>query len=322
MSAPQFSSWSSMPSRLATAWDVLAAARDLAHDRDRADMEAVMARLEEEYDGWFSTSGDEEQAVWDRFDELKKQMDDAWTALKGYWDEEFSADVPNAKVVYEAARTWKEDVLAGLGDHEVVIARSMARMKWTGPGAEAYAGKLPDQVQAMADLKGHVQTVAYGAEQGALLLGGIYTAVLGDLEALAQVLEGLPGDPSGATFANRIYNVAFLLEDYRQTLEKYHSGEGVWDGQAEDASTAMSDSVPQAAVLSTPGWPVASSESLQDMRPGTPTAPPTPLTPPVPEEPPAAPTAPDTTDPTPTTPVDRSNQERTDTVDVGEEGED
>lgn len=322
MSQPDFSSWSSMPSRLTTAWNDLEAAKNTAHDRDRAEMEAVMAKLEEEYNDAFTTSTDEENAVWDRFDELKGQMDDAWTALKACWDSKFSADVPNAKTVYEAARTWKEDVLAGLGDHENVIAQSPARMKWTGPGAEAYAEKLPDQVQAMADLKGHVQTAAYGAEQGALLLGGVYTAVLSEVEGLAEAIDGLPGDDSGSTFANRIYNVRFYLEDYLETLEKYHSGDGVWDAPASDAQTAMSDSVPQADVLSTPNWPVASAESMQDMQPGTPTAPPAPITPPVPEPPPVTPTGPDTTDTTPPAAEDRSNQERTDTSDVGDEGND
>ncbi|MVA77429.1 hypothetical protein GC722_15570 [Auraticoccus sp. F435] len=323
MSTPDFSSWSAMPGKLTEAWQALKEMTATAEQRDRDEMDAVMDKLDEEYNGWFTTSGDEEDAVWARFDELVAEMNTAWDELHGYWTDEFAGHVSKAKLVYDAAVVWKDDVTAKLGDHENTIATSQARMHWTGPGAEAYGKKLPDQVQAMADLKGHVATAAYGVEQAAAVLGGVYTAILNDVEGLTDAVDALPGDDSGTTFGNRVYNTRYYLEGYLETLKSYHSGDGVWSDPAGDARTAMETTVPEAKVLSTPSWPVASSESMQDMRPGAPTAPPAPITPPAPdpEQQTQQPQQLPQTGHTPES-VDRSNQERTDTVEVGDEGND
>lgn len=317
--------WSSMAADLAEAWQELADANDTAHTRDEADMDKVMDVLNERFDGWFSTSGDEEQSVWDRFHDIRAEQTQAYDDLKTYWDDHLAEDVPNTKLVYDAAMAWTDGVLPELGDHETTIAQSPARMQWTGPGAEAYSKKLPDQVAAMGELKTHITNAADGAERAAGIMATIYGAILNDLGTLATTIEDLPGDSTGATFAVRMYNARAMMDQYKETLEKYYSGEGVWDDAADDASAIMAESEPDAEVLNAGTWPVASSESLQDMQPGTPTNPgPTPQLPQPPTEPttPTAPVQPDLSDVDQPTPVDPSNQDRTNTEDVGDEAND
>lgn len=325
MTEPQFSTWSGMPGRFDVAWQRLYDVNVGASARDEQDLVTVMAKLEEEYNDLLTTSTDEENAVQARFQELKDQQRASWDALWAYWQTEFKADVANTTTLYDAAMVWKEDVPSQLGEHEATIQSSTARMEWTGPGATAYGEKLPDQVQAMGDLKQHVQTVGYGVEQGAFVLGGIYTSILNDVEGLADAIEELAGDASGETFGVRVYNARLWMDDSLELLQEYRSGVGLYDGDVADANAAMTDSVADAAVLNGPRWPVASSESIQDMQPGTPENPPPTIPPggadPNPEPGPQA-TNPDTGTPTETTPEDPSNLDRTNTSDVGDEGND
>lgn len=294
VTAPQsYSNWSTTASNIETSWSDLSEALKSAQTADEADLQKTYEWAEDEYDDCGPADAESErQNIEDRFNQIRDLMWQRWDEVKLAWDDPFKRDLQKPKSLADAAEAWTADILEKLGDHETTLDQSTTRMQWTGPGAEAYAKRVPEQTAAMRDLKVHIQNAEAGARSSADTLAALLLATQQAADAARGKIAGpVTVDPT-KNFAVRMDRAVHYLEWLKTEVDEFKAGDAEWRENFGDVEQQVSNSVPDAAQLNSDAWPVASTQSLQDMEPGSNSN--------IPEQP-TAPTTPDTTVPQPDT---------------------